>query len=290
MKKLHTENQHFVSQFLLKNFSFDGKRVFVLDRIQNQIFTDSVKHLCHIKDLYDVKWKDANEQLGEYVLDNKIENYLSDLENKVAPSIRKIIQEIKAGRKSRILSATEKQLIDEFGATLYIRNPYILKSIIDYYVGVEYEPEVDNLIQVIQYLFDMVKWGSSASLFDFSIKQGTFNKEIEGSPLNVIYESFSNMKYIFWHSKDGGFLTSSFPMHISVLDDGRANRILLPLSSEIAIVFFNTIPFPFTEGSVLVIDRNTLEFNMELFFKSYSKEMARFFMAKDEQCLRRLLR
>lgn len=82
MKKQHTEEQHFVPQLLLKQFSFDGKRVFVLDRKLNKIFTGSVKHLCYENDIYDVKWKDASEQLGQYVLDNIIEDYLADLEKK----------------------------------------------------------------------------------------------------------------------------------------------------------------------------------------------------------------
>lgn len=207
----------------------------------------------------------------------------------MAPYIRKLIHEINDGEKGRILSITEKQLFDEFLTTLYIRNPYVLKTIIDYYEGVDKETEVDSLMQAIEYLFDMFKWGSPISLLEFTVKRAAFTKDIAGSPYSVIYESFSKMKYVFWYAKDGGVLTSSFPMHISLWNEEKEKRILFPLSNEIAVVFYDTLPFPLTEGMVLEVDSTILEFNMDMFFMSYSKEMARFFIAKDEQSLKRLL-
>ena len=77
---------------MLKLFSYDRKHVYVLNREQNnKIYRVAADSICYEKDLYDEKWKDTIEELGKYVLDNQVEDYLASLEEKTAPLIKNII-------------------------------------------------------------------------------------------------------------------------------------------------------------------------------------------------------
>lgn len=288
MTKQHTAKQHFVPRFLLKHFSCDENHVFVLNRMIDKIYRTTVDSICYENDIYDEKWKDVIEELGKYVLDNQIEEYFADLESKTSPLVKHIIALIKSGTHNVKLSKEEHDIISEFITTLYLRNPYTLKSIIDYYDGVEDEPDCEAMMYVVDYLFSTAKWGSPMSLLVYSKKAGIFSKEIEGSPYNVEYEKISNMKYIFWYAKEGGIITSSFPLHIMSADGERAERIICPLSNEVALVLFDSMPYPMKEGMVIEIDEDNLKWNMNFFYRTYSKEMARLFIAKDEETLNRI--
>ena len=288
MNKQHTAKQHYVPRFLLKQFSSDENHVFVLNRMTNKIYRTTADSICYENDIYDEKWKDAIEELGKYVLDNQIEEYLADLESKTSPLVKHIIALIKSGMHNVSLSKEEHDIISEFITTLYLRNPYTLKSIIDYYEGVEDEPDCEAMMYVVDYLFSTAKWGSPKSLLAYSKKAGIFSQEIEGSPYNVEYEKISNMKYIFWYAKDCGIITSSFPLHIMSADVERAERIICALFSEVALVLFDPMPYSLKEGMVIEIDEDNLKWNMNLFYRTYSKEMARLFIAKDEETLNRI--
>ena len=52
---------------------------------------------------------------------------------------RRIIQVIRSGEASIELSNQERVCIAEFVATLYLRHPYVMKNILEYYEGVEKE-------------------------------------------------------------------------------------------------------------------------------------------------------
>ncbi len=290
MPKQHTAKQHYVPRFLLKCFSCDDEHVFVLNRMSNnKIYRTSVDSICYENDIYDEKWTDALDKLGKYVLDNKIEDYLADLETCSAPRIKHIISLIQSGERCVILTEEDHCLISEFITTLYLRNPYTLKAIIDYYEGVENERDFESTMFVVDYLFSTMKWGSPKSLLAYSKKAGIFSKEIEGSPYNVEYKKIRNMKYVFWHAKGGGIVTSSFPLHIMSADGEHAERIICPLSSEVALVFFGKIPYPLKTGMVIDIDSDNLRWNMNSFYKSYSRNMARLYISKDEESLKRIL-
>ena len=194
MSKQHTAKQHYVPRFLLKQFSSDENHVFVLNRMTNKIYRTTADSICYENDIYDEKWKDAIEELGKYVLDNQIEEYLADLESKTSPLVKHIIALIKSGMHNVSLSKEEHDVISEFITTLYLRNPYTLKSIIDYYDGVEDEPDCEAMMYVVDYFFSTTKWGSPKSLLAYSKKAVIFSKEIERSPYNVEYEKISNMR------------------------------------------------------------------------------------------------
>ena len=286
MTKQHTSKQPYVPRFLLKLFSYDRKHVYVLNREQNnKIYRVAADSICYENDLYDEKWNDAIEELGKYVLDNQVEDYLACLEEKTAPLIKNIISAIQSGTRQLVFNKEEKQLLIEFIVTLYLRNPYTLRNIIDFLDGVEYEPDCEAMMYVVNYLFTVTKWGSPVSLIKFSKKASLFNKDIEGSPCNIEYNNLNNMQYAFWFSKEGGFVTSSFPLHIISVDGTHAERIVFPISSQIAFVFFARLPFPLKEGMVIEINRDLVKSNMKTYFNAYESGMAAFFIAEKRDTL-----
>ncbi|WP_027215826.1 DUF4238 domain-containing protein [Butyrivibrio fibrisolvens] len=291
MKNQHTKRQHYVSEFLLRQFTYDGSDAYVLDKEQNnKIFNQNVHNICYKKDLYEQKWDDSNEKLGTYVLDNQIENSFAKLEVKVSVIFQGIIEVIRAGECSIDLSNQEMECIAEFVTTLYLRHPYVMNSILEYYDGVENEGEVKNLLDVISYLFEKMELGSAQSLFEYSKKAGIFNKDIEDSPCYVELGKMKKMPFVFWYSKDIDFVTASFPFYISSFDGRNFQRIVFPIAYDVAIVFFDAMPYLLKQGMVLEPEKKNVEEDMKCFVRTYSEKLARFYIARDEAYLERLIR
>lgn len=104
-----TKKQHYVPQFLLKNWSH-GKtnRVYVFDKKHNKSFSSSTKNIAHENNFYE------NGELGQ---ENKTEIKLSNLECGVAP----IISEIISDGSIKKLSDSEHKLLCLFSAVQMLR-------------------------------------------------------------------------------------------------------------------------------------------------------------------------
>lgn len=290
MKKQHTKRQHYVSEFLLRQFTYNGSDAYILDKEQNnKIFNQNVHNVCFQKDLYEQKWEDSNEKLGTYVLDNQIEDGFAKLEVDVSVIFRRIIQVIRSGEASIELSNQERVCIAEFVATLYLRHPYVMKNILEYYEGVEKEGAVKNLLAVIEYIFEKMELGSAQSLFEYSKKAGIFNKDIEDSPCYVELGKMKKMPFVFWYSKDIDFVIASFPFYVSSLDGRNFHRIVFPIAYDVAIVFFDKMPYPLKQGLVLEPDKKNVEEEMKCYVREYSEKLSRFYISRSEGQLRKLI-
>lgn len=288
--KQHKFHQHFVPKFFLRRFSGNDKEVFVIDRKKNaRPYKSKVDKICYQNDLYEDKWEDVIEDFGKYVLDNQIEDYFSELESKTSPLLQYIDKEIGQGQRKIDFTKEQRDILIEFVTTLYLRNPFILNSIVSDYFGVENDPSMEGVMYVINYLFEIGKFGSPKSLVEHSKKIGIFNKEINGNPYDVEYQKLNKMSFVFWHSKEGEFVTSCFPMYIISSDGTHAERIVVPISSEIAIVFFDKLPYPLKQGAVIVIASELARANMQFYYNSYSSDVARFFIAKKPETLSKLI-
>ena len=289
MKEQHTKKQHYVPRFLLRFFSYDKKHVYVLDRYNsNKIYASTTNCICYEDDIYDVKWIDANEELGEYVLDNQLENSFASNEYKASLVVHKIIQEIKEGKRRLELVSEEQDILLEFITTLYLRNPYVLEDILTVYNDVENEEWFEAAKFVTNFLFAKARWGKPTSLIEFSKKKGIFNKDVEDSIFNLKYEALSKFPYIFWHSSKGGFVTSSFPLYFHE-DDEKIKYIMCPLSSEVAIVFLENNIKDIKKGTVIETESSDVKVKMKEYFCAYPCDMARLFIAKDKEILRELI-
>ncbi|MCR4677542.1 MAG: DUF4238 domain-containing protein [Lachnospiraceae bacterium] len=290
MGNKHKEKQHYVPKFLLKNFSQNGKTIIALDRVSNSIIYRSVDSICAENDLYEEKWENANPQLGKYVLDNKIENSFVNNEGKMSTLTKQIENDIMTGKGNVLLSTDERETLFDFVTYLYLRNPAKMKEIISDYDSTDKAPEVKKMRDNTDYIFNQWGWGSSKSLFDHSKKFMIFSSELEGSPYNVERARLSKMRYVFWHSTEEEFVLSSFPLQFVIDDNEMVHRILLPISSRIAIVFFNQLLYGMDEGSVMAPYIKDIRANMKMNLRILRKDVARFFIAKNEDTLKRLMR
>ncbi len=287
-KKQHTEDQHTVPVFLLKQFSINNKTLCVWDRKENRFFYRTAESICVVKDLYDEKWQDVSPELGKYVFDNMIEDSFVDEEGRMS-TLSKSIRRAITDQNIILLSESDTALIKDFVVDLYLRTPVKMQEIIDYYSGMDNEPKLSVLNQEAEMFFSTMNWGSPKSLINYSKKFGIFSREIEGSPFNAERKRMDGMKYVFWYSQDGNFITSSFPLYFVSNDLEIINRLIVPISSHIAIVLFDRLPFGLEQGIVLTPQEEVIKYNMKLFVKAYPVDTARFFIAKDEKTLSALL-
>lgn len=285
--KQHTKRQHYVPYFYLESFSDEKKQVFVLSIDQKRIYKQNIRNVCVKNDLYETRWGDSETVNGKYVLDNQVENYLGSVETKAGVLIERIIYNLNTGVEFIELDDTDKDTLIELLSTQYLRTPYMMNDTIQYYSGVEVYSEIRVLFDSISKFFKENNLGSAHPLIKHSIYIGMFDKNLTGSPLNVVYNEFSNMKIIFWRSRNP-FVTASFPLLIDEYDNV-AQRIVFPIDSNSAIVLFDArIPL-ITEGIVLdILPQITSDVNSK-FLKQYKKGFVEFLIAKEEKTLQRLI-
>ena len=103
------KKQHYVPQFLLKNWSQSNKkRVFIFDKMSNKSFSSSIKNIAHENNFY------KDEILG---YENNTEIKLSELEGDAAPIINKIVSE----GTIKNLADSEHKLLCLFSAVQMLR-------------------------------------------------------------------------------------------------------------------------------------------------------------------------
>ena len=103
------KKQHYVPQFLLKNWSQGNKkRIFVFDKKSNKSFSSSIKNIAHENNFYE-------DVIFGY--ENNTEIKLSELESDAAPIIYKIISE----GTIKNLTDSEHKLLCLFSAVQMLR-------------------------------------------------------------------------------------------------------------------------------------------------------------------------
>ena len=288
-KRKHTKHQHYVLRFYLNNFAKNGK-VFVFNKYDNNFCWKNTREVCFENDLYETKWKNANSELGRYVADNKIELLLSKIEDEAKEVINYIICTANICDCVKF-DLIKKRIFLEFVSTLYLRHPNTMRMIKDYYSDMDEDEEVYTLYNSVEKLFSEFGWGSSESLINHNLKLLPFeHKNMNGSPFNVIYESLMNMNLVFLKTNKEKFITSSFPLLVEANNPRVADKILIPLNSNIACVFINKKYGNLKEGAVInVFDIQAIAIN-KLFLNGYDNDLVSVFISNDEETLRKLIR
>lgn len=71
-----TKRQHYIPQFYLDNFANSSGKLWIYDRLKENIFASSSRDIACENYLYETRWEDANPKLGDFVLPNQIEKNL----------------------------------------------------------------------------------------------------------------------------------------------------------------------------------------------------------------------
>lgn len=118
-----TENEHFTPNFLLKFFKDKDGQFYYLNKEKLNIKHCSTENACVQKDTYETIRDFGNGK--EYVLQNYIENQLSERENVYSSLCKKILSicENPDNEYALILNKKEKELLAEFAMNLHLRHP-----------------------------------------------------------------------------------------------------------------------------------------------------------------------
>src|SRR4029078_1066358 len=93
--------QHFVPEFYLKNFTTNGKQLFIYDKVIHKSFTNSISSVASQESFYD----NSDNQ--------SIENEIGKLEGKTGIVIKNLIEALVSGQFSRI-NKEQKNVLIEF--------------------------------------------------------------------------------------------------------------------------------------------------------------------------------
>lgn len=125
MNEKTTKRQHYILQFYLKNFTDDSNKLWVYDRLRKKFFKNSPKDICCEKNLYETLWEDVDSRLGEFVLQNQMENKFAQQEGIYNFLLKRIINICTntQNRAALICNKDEKRILAGFVANLFLRNP-----------------------------------------------------------------------------------------------------------------------------------------------------------------------
>ena len=284
----HTTRQHFVPRFYLSNFTNRDGFVYVWDKCKQKLFKTTVDNICYEKDLYDIRWQNADPRLGKYVLDNKIENEFADKEGVAASVIKKVVQK-SFDVNNIFLDNDERRALIEFIALLYLRNPDTIKRIINFINTHNSHGEMVETIDSFNQVFSELGLGEATSLIDYSKMLAIFSSEIAGSPFNKELEKMQKMTVVFWRAVNDLFVAGSFPLIINAEKNYNFVRIVLPISPNVACVLFDKRLTHFVEGDVFNIKSDVVSEIYEGFYKKYDKDLCRFIISNNKKTIKRII-
>ena len=126
-----TEKEHFVPRFYLKHFIDKKGQISVYDFEKNCFFSASPNTLFFENNLYETPFENANEKLGQFVIQNEIENVFEREESKYAKLLKDIENRCSNPQNADalILSTHEKDLLCELAINFLLRNPKNMESL-----------------------------------------------------------------------------------------------------------------------------------------------------------------
>lgn len=113
----HPKNQHYVPQFILRNFTHNGTHLYCFDKKTGKRFSPNTQNVASEMYFYDLE-----NGVPEY----SFEYQLTDLETKVAPIIEHVVKE----RTIRNLSEDQRRAISLYTAVQMLRTPHSREDIL----------------------------------------------------------------------------------------------------------------------------------------------------------------
>lgn len=235
-EKQKTVKQHFVPQYLLRNFLNDEMKLHVYDLHNKRFFSTSPEKVCYQDNLYETKLSDENQSPEDFLLCNDIENTFAKYEGNFATVTRKILKicDFPANQKALVLHNGEREWLLKSVANLIIRNPQNLELL-----GIN-EMEEDEMTDQIQR--DLVAANAVGIYEDEAIylhakKRAALTYELDGSLPNKILESLKKLHFSFLYAGKGEFITSDVPVYLHETKDGKSPSVYFPLSPKVAVLF-----------------------------------------------------
>lgn len=237
-----TVKEHYVPQFYLKNFADENGLLHVYDFKQNKFFTQSSKNICYENNLYETKWDNANPKLGEFVLQNHIENIFCKYEYEFSNVLTTILHICNPTQNPNalILQGNERNMFFRFIVNMIVRNPENMKAL----ALNKLDPDdIDNDdVKQIRTVLDNLGFGGTDSICLAAKKKAILTDEFENSFTQKYLESLKRLNYTFFYARTNSFITSNMPVCVgndpSIIESDR-RCIYLALSPKLAVLFGN---------------------------------------------------
>jgi hypothetical protein len=128
-----TKKQHYVPQTALRRFSADGERIFVYDKVSNEVRISNVRDVAQQRYFYDIPHEVIPADLQQTMDRQAIEHTLSELEGDFNTVVERVLRKVTrrnplrrflsfiAFRHRRIISRRDKEALCFFVALQYLR-------------------------------------------------------------------------------------------------------------------------------------------------------------------------
>lgn len=243
------KNQHYVSEFFLKNFANENQQVFECLVNEGKIYKTNINRSMSSKFTYE--HKDLSQ--------NTLENYFSKIESYVAPMITKFIDVVEnQENNSDVAFNIIKQLLPKL-LVFYYRSGALLHEYSSKYDTVTDEEKIESLISKIidsAYLHNLAS--TITNNYEWSIIQSSNNNF-------VISDQYISTAALSIKSR---FINIT-NRHMGLKDV----IILIPISSKYYFVFYNGKQPVYIQGQEVCIleDYQTYEVNVAIINNSYYK-------------------
>ncbi len=204
---------------------------------------------------YETYWEpEQQEKFGEFVALNDLEHFFCSLETKYRPLRDKINKLCLNPNNKHALICTkeDKELLADFVANFYLRNPSVVNS-----------PEFQDISDIrenpicvaIQELFDWLEFGSIEPMLIEGNKRAWLRNDMENSGHNCFKQQLLNKHVTFLVSEKGLFITSNVPV---IVDSSKEDYVFFVLSPYVAVLYNYKWP---SNRTVYVSEKHALRFN-----------------------------
>ena len=236
-----TKKQHFVPQFYLKGFSFDGKAWAArkgLNTEYGQPFGANVGDLCSRHNYHEVKVSQVGSP-GDLAIKNSIEERLSKQENSFANMLR----DVTSSQNTQLLKVAMAQHLDSVKnllAHMIIRNPINLDSAREVSKGFSKALISKGLFtQEDGMILDEIGL-TLEELTEHSIMRAELWSLAEGSPMHSVLSWLDDAGVLVLRSRVGSqFATADVPFEFGWSDvrSELPTHIYFPLDWRTAVIF-----------------------------------------------------
>ena len=263
--------QHYVPRFYLEHFVGKDSFIHVWNVEKKEFIITRPKDICYEDNLYETAWKKESPELGKFVLHNQIEKYFSRCEAEFS-NLQKLILNICVNDRNKnalILHAREKKLLRRFFANMLLRNPYTMEKLgID---GSLDDLEGNSEIEVFREVTKMLGISDFDALLQMSYKKVVLMDELPESYVNCVCHDLEYVALGFFYSKEGGFITSDFPVSFgrdSEIKYGSIQTAYFPISPKVAVLWGNYEDLKKRSNRVVEVDmESVIDFN-RIFLKA----------------------
>lgn len=240
--KYITKKQHYVPRYYLKNFTDRNGFLHVYQRDKRRFIKSRPEDICYEDYLYETRWESADSRLGEFILPNKIEKSLSELESSHNALLKKIILITldPHNKDALICNSDEKKELALFTISMFIRNPWALSrfkfDVVP--VGIMDDPASRKIEQCLK----NINFGRIEPIIKAGIKKALLTTAPGGMMLQIAAQ-LQKLHMCFLVAADSPFVTSNFPVVFETYeieeDHSVLSNVLVPLCPQVALQYSN---------------------------------------------------